>query len=131
MKKQKWNERVEGFAEQVKLVLQMLIGLTIVLLLAGKLALLAGTPSFWPDLCLWLRTTPVLEIVGAALGVSAAIELAYMLYTPGPDEAVEPLIAGIAAAILILISREEHWSYERILLLMVLILSLALLFWVR
>jgi hypothetical protein len=34
---------------------------------------------------------------------SAAIDLAYMLFTPGPDEALQPVIIGIAAAVLILV----------------------------
>ena len=42
-----------------------------------------------------------LEIIGNALIYSTAIELAYTLFTDGPDEAVAPLITGVAAAILI------------------------------
>jgi hypothetical protein len=36
--------------------------------------------------------------------VSTAIELGYMLFTSGPDEAVEPLILGIAGAALLVLS---------------------------
>ena len=36
-----------------------------------------------------------------ALEYSAGIELAYTLFTEGPDEAVEPVIMGLAAAMLL------------------------------
>jgi hypothetical protein len=40
--------------------------------------------------------------------MSAALDLAYMLFTEGPDEAVQPLIVGIAAAVLISVSEFKH-----------------------
>src|SRR5215207_10074556 len=38
--------------------------------------------------------------IGGLLGVSAAVELAFMLLTEGPDEAVDPLLLSISAAAL-------------------------------
>ena len=35
--------------------------------------------------------------------------MAFMLFTPGPDEAVEPIIVGLAATILILASQFKEW----------------------
>ena len=45
-----------------------------------------------------------LTIVGFALAISTAFELAYTLFTDGPDEAVNPVITSIAVGILLLIS---------------------------
>ena len=33
--------------------------------------------------------------------VSTGVDLAYMLFTPGPDEALDPVMTGLAAAILL------------------------------
>ncbi len=51
-----------------------------------------------------LTDVSILTIVGVALAISTAFELAYTLFTDGPDEAVNPVITGIAAGILLLIS---------------------------
>ncbi len=45
-----------------------------------------------------------LRIVSYGLGISAGIEMAYMLFTPGPDEAVEPVILGLASTLLYVLS---------------------------
>jgi hypothetical protein len=73
--------------------------------------------------------------------MSAALDLAYMLFTEGPDEAVQPLIVGIAAAVLISVSEFKHlvakeefdlyhlfWLAAGILLL---IAAIAALFYIR
>ncbi|MEV0006319.1 hypothetical protein AB0H28_29120 [Micromonospora sp. NPDC050980] len=39
--------------------------------------------------------------IGLTLGVAAAVELAYTLFTHGADEAVDPVMLGIAAALLL------------------------------
>jgi hypothetical protein len=72
-----------------------------------------------------------LTIVGYALQFSAGTELAYMLFTPGPDEAIEPLIFGLAATALIEISDGNNETYKSALLLLVLVASVGFLFWVR
>jgi hypothetical protein len=45
-----------------------------------------------------------LVIISVSLAVAASLELAYTLFTPGPDEAVDPLILGISAVFLYLAS---------------------------
>ena len=45
-----------------------------------------------------------LGIVALALAYSTAIELAYTLFTDQLDEAVQPLIVGVAAAIVLVVS---------------------------
>jgi hypothetical protein len=55
----------------------------------------------------FLVTLPTLELVGIALAYSSGFELAYTLFTAGPDEAVEPVIMGLAAAMLLGFSKLE------------------------
>ena len=40
------------------------------------------------------------KVLSYGLGISAGIEMAYMLFTEGPDEAVEPIILGLSAIML-------------------------------
>ncbi|WP_165190108.1 hypothetical protein [Caulobacter soli] len=101
--------------ELAKDLVQAGIGVAIVVLLLAKVGFAfvvegeACTAAAWPRigwLAGWLVETSPLKIVGEALAFSAAIELAYMLFTPKPDEAVQPLILGVAAAALIAASQE-------------------------
>jgi hypothetical protein len=39
--------------------------------------------------------------IAVALAASAVIELAYTLFTPRPDEALDPLMLGLSAAMLV------------------------------
>jgi hypothetical protein len=107
----------KSHARDIKVILQMLVGGILALLIILKfihhffvLHLLIGqVTGFWSYPIAFLHTfvysVPTLDIVAFALAYAAAFELAYTLFTPGPDEAVEPLITGLAAVILFLISR--------------------------
>jgi hypothetical protein len=77
----------------VKIALQMAIAVVAVVLL-WRLAI--------PDIAgFQLPNEQVtLELIGEALALAAAIELAYTLFTDGPDEAVDPLMLGLAAFML-------------------------------
>ncbi len=104
-------------ANTVKITIQMMIGIGLAILILIKL-------FYRPDLTadgsviqsiaafFYLPTLTTLEIVGRALAYSTAIELAYTLFTPGPDEAVEPLILGVAAAMLLSIGKIEGFNLE-------------------
>ena len=48
--------------------------------------------------------------VGFALGLAAVVELAYTLFTDGPDEALNPVMLGVAAALLIQLGRVETFK---------------------
>jgi hypothetical protein len=121
----KWEPR----AKYWKTLLQMIIGLLIPFFLAVKLFLLIRPSSL--DRLNELAQAPILEIVGIALLVSTALDLAYMLFTPGPDEAVEPVITGLAATLLIFISQETDWSYQRAGVVVSLVAGIGFMFWVR
>jgi hypothetical protein len=122
----KWGDT----AETCKIVLQMFIGFDIVILLGVKL-FLQITQAHGPAILRPLGSIHTLTIVGYALQFSAGIELAYMLFTPGPDEAIEPLIFGLAATALTVISDGNNAIYKSALLVLVLVASVGFLFWVR
>jgi len=88
----------EPVAKTIKISIQMIIGFLLVSLLTSKFgfnAFQCGYPS-WLVYLKSIHSLPVLEIVSTALAYSTGIELAYMLFTPGPDEAIEPLISPVA-----------------------------------
>lgn len=63
------------------------------------------------DLLSKARNLDVFDFVGKALGLSAGIELAYMLFTDGPDEAISPLIMAVASGAFFSISNipDGNW----------------------
>ncbi|MFZ1807871.1 MAG: hypothetical protein WAU36_11635 [Cyclobacteriaceae bacterium] len=77
----------------------------------------------------FLSQRNVLEIVGEGLALSASIELIYMLFTEGLDEAVDPLIIGTASGILILLSQDN--VSENSVSILILAVVLAVLFAVQ
>jgi len=124
-------EKYRPIASLWKVRIQMLIGISIPVLLFARLAL-----HFFPqpDQVLaigFLSSEHPLHIVGFALAVSAGIELAYMLFTPGPDEAIEPLILGLAAAVLMLASEKDIARFEVATSVLVFTACIGFLFWVR
>ncbi|MBK9927390.1 MAG: hypothetical protein IPP66_19140 [Anaerolineales bacterium] len=96
-------------AEKVKNSLQLLIAVGIIIVLGSKL-LYHADRTFeldwitFPKYLIIILRLPALDLVAKALAYAAGIDLAYMLLTPGPDEAIEPLILGLASAILYSIS---------------------------
>jgi hypothetical protein len=93
-------DKVQPPAEVVKGLIQMGIGLgTLGVFLYQWANLRPGNSMNIADLAL--------TVVGGGLAVSAAVELAYTLFTRGPDEALDPLILGISSFVLINISRHD------------------------
>jgi hypothetical protein len=88
----------------VKFAMQMVIGTLIVAFVVFYIAYLI----FNSLVHIRLPELNFLAVVGEMLALSAAIDLGYMLFTPGIDEAVEPIIVGMAATILILVSRVKE-----------------------
>lgn len=72
-----------------------------------------------------------LVFVANALALSCGFQLAYMLVTKGPDEAVEPIMLGIASAILLILSDSSPsaWGQEKSLAILLLIISIPILYW--
>lgn len=83
-------------ARFLKAVIQMLIGALAVILLGAKM---------WDGRVWWSPMFPSAEnglaLIGAALAAATVVELAYTLFTDGPDEALDPLMLGISAFLII------------------------------
>ena len=93
-------DSAQPIAEGVKAIVQMIIGVSAVIVLMVLLCInWRENPSSLGD--------RALGTIGVALAFSAAVELAYTLFTDGPDEALDPLILGLSSFALIEISRSE------------------------
>lgn len=85
---------VEPHARNVKAVLQMMIGI-IAICVVGWHFLDARTYGTHQ------ATSLLIDGIGVGLAAAAVLELAYTLFTSGPDEALDPLMLALAAALLI------------------------------
>jgi hypothetical protein len=56
--------------------------------------------------------TVAFQIIADALAAATVIELAFTLFTPGPDEALDPVLLAIASALLFQLGRvsQFHWQ---------------------
>lgn len=116
----------EPYAGMIKVCLQMAVGIIVAALLFIRGLLYLNIDFHIP----YEPSENPLELVGKGLMISAGFELAYMLFTKGPDEAIEPVILGIAATTLIIASRES-FELNQALMILVLSVSIGLLFFVR
>jgi hypothetical protein len=144
----------EPRAAGVRVVLQMLIGVSLVVLIVASAILAIYNVIYAPkqadtDWLARLNTIlsadikspkdyfdvarrDLLSVIGYGLVMSAGIDLAYMLFTPDLDEAVNPLIVALSAGSIIILSQDkitENWFAP--LALIVMVVSIAVLFWVR
>src|SRR2546425_1014170 len=106
------NRRYKPFSRYIKVRMQMLIGLVLFALILVKIIHYSipsiPFPITFSTSIVHIINLQVLEIVAGALYLSTAIDLAYMLFTPALDEAVEPLISGLAATILLTLSKTQE-----------------------
>jgi hypothetical protein len=118
-------------AYTIKVALQMVIGLCTVIALGWALtAIFIGQYHHVQHLYMDAAHTSIL-VITAGLAAAAAVELAYTLFTPGPDEAVDPLMLGLAAGILLLVTRDRipvGWQFFGII---VGVIALGTLFYIR
>ncbi|OAG73495.1 hypothetical protein A0J51_00963 [Gluconobacter japonicus] len=75
----------------------------------------------------WFLSQNTLSIIGDGLALSAGVDLAYMLFTPGPDEVIAPLLTALSATIVLIISNDEKLDLNLIIGVFVLILGMILL----
>ena len=85
----------------------MIVGVALSLLLVIKLIAWGLNLNSTNVIIRFVTDNNVLDIIGEGLAVSAGVELIYMLFTDGPDEAVQPLIYGVASIILIILSQRN------------------------
>lgn len=91
-----------GWAHGIKVFLQMVVGIAAVIDIGMHFVHSILTDTNWAPLAPDVTTS--VHIIADALAVAAAIELAYALYTPGPDEALDPLMLGLSSGLLLLIT---------------------------
>lgn len=98
-------------AESIRITIQMGIGaiLGIIVVVDGILFLCS---SFSNPSAQWLANQNPLNIIAYGLFFSTGVDLAYMLFTPGPDEAIDPVMTGLAAAILLGIGHTDFSQIE-------------------
>lgn len=92
---------VELHARNVKAILQTMIGIAAVCVVGWRFLDVPIDNTHQ-------ATTLLIDGIGVGLAAAAALELAYTLFTPGPDEALDPLMLAVAAALLIQIARIEQ-----------------------
>jgi hypothetical protein len=85
---------VEDHARNVKAVLQMIIGVVAVCVVGWHFLEV-------PIHSTHQATSLLIDGIGVGLAAAAVLELAYTLFTSGPDEALDPLMLAVAAALLI------------------------------
>jgi hypothetical protein len=109
----KFLETVQDWAQLVKTFLQYIIGVTIVALLLVQVLTLALNNELHLAY-LEQEASNLLKIVAVGLIISTVIELAYMLFTNGPDEAIDPIITAVAAVLLIRLPSPTLSSHKNI-----------------
>lgn len=131
-------QRYERRAETTKIRLQMAIGVGVtVLVLARFFYGLDWVHYPWlQHIGEWLHVRRMAElgplgIVGRGLAYSSAVELAYTLFTPGPDEAIDPVLMGLAAAMLMSFSQIEAVDFPRAAGVVLYVIALAGLFAIK
>ncbi|WP_336759039.1 hypothetical protein [Aeromonas hydrophila] len=132
----KLYEYAKPKVEVVRVLLQFSVGLFIFYTILLKIFQFADVKFEYLFLSEKLYDKAFLSIIGGSLLVSSAIELGYMLFTPGPDEAIDPLILSITASALIALSEVEATLFGSPYLMDAVIialfsLSLTLLFYLR
>ncbi|EPZ1177649.1 hypothetical protein ACXKL1_003467 [Klebsiella oxytoca] len=123
-------------ANRIQFFCQRLIfaALTIFLLVKGGVEIIDTLhPEFLSDhqFLTHIKKIKTLSYVAKALAVSCGFQLAFMLITKGPDEAVEPIMLGIASVILLMLSviDPEKWSVHNSISVTLLIICIAGLFY--
>ncbi len=127
---------VSPLAQATKVIIQMAIGIIIVIYVGSSAMdfLLLRSLNRQADY-FQSELGQLLGIIGYGLVISAAIDLAYMLFTKELDEAVDPLIVALSAGAILLLSEGERpdsqavWAAPAAIILMV--ASIATLFWVK
>ncbi len=113
-------------AHWIKAVLQMIIGAAAALATTG-----------WAIWRLFVGddidkiSKGLFSYIGFALAAAAAVELAYTLYTHGADEALDPLMLGLSAALLVQLGQVEMFDWHDALAALLYVSALAALFATR
>jgi hypothetical protein len=71
------------------------------------------------------------QIIASALAAATVIELAFTLFTPGPDEALDPVLLAIASALLFQLGKVDQFHWQDGLAVVLYGMALGALFVVR
>lgn len=114
-------------AKLLKAGIQMLIG---VLAVARLSAYMWHRHAWWGPR--FTSADASLALIGRALAAATVVELAYTLFTDGPDEVLDPLMLGISAFLIIELGETgTHIAWGTGLGLLLTAITLSLLFAVR
>jgi hypothetical protein len=114
----------------VKALIQMLIGLATVSLLGWRIYRDIRHGSLGALLSVKTRGE-LFDLVGYALAAAAVVELAHTLYTHGPDEALDPLMLAISAALLLQLGKVEVFDWRQGIAALLYVAALGGLFVIR
>lgn len=125
----------ESSAERIQFFCQKLVfvSLTSFLMFKGVVEVIDTFSPFDMSTDLFfhhIKEIKTLSYVANALAISCGLQLAFMLITNGPDEAIEPIMLGIASVILLMLSAIDAkvWSIHNSISVVLLILCIAGLF---
>ncbi len=113
-------------ASWLKVFLQMLVGIAAVIIIV--ISLVNDMRSGMSAESVARHT---LAIIAASLAVAASLELAYTLFTDGPDEVIDPLMMGVSATLLFLVSTLTALTWTAGVAIVLFASTLALLFAIR
>jgi hypothetical protein len=115
-------------AKLLKAVIQMFIGG----LAVARLGAYMWHRHSWHWNPLFTGADDSLALIGRALAAATVVELAYTLFTDGPDEVLDPLMLGISAFLIIELGKTgTHIAWGTGLGLLLTAITLALLFAIR
>jgi len=113
-------------AKGLKVLLQMIVGVVgVIVVLVAVLRDGLGSATALD------ASRHALVLISVSLAVAASLELAYTLFTPGPDEAVDPLILGISSIFLYLASTQTDLNWTGGVSVVLFAITLGILFAVR
>jgi hypothetical protein len=98
-------------ARYFKAIIQMAIGAVAAAIVVGMgifLALPPGHAHTGKNI-----QTHVFTTIGVALAIAAGVELAYTLFTHGPDEALDPLMLGLSAALILQLAKVDGFDLKQ------------------
>jgi uncharacterized membrane protein len=133
---------VQRMARKIKAVLQMAIGLYALGWLAWAFYLSSriqncappsnAVPAVSQQLCYFIPSASIIfQVIADALAAATAVQLVFTLFTPGPDEALDPALLALAAALLLQLGKVEKFNLEEGAAIVLYSVALGILFLVR
>ena len=114
--KSPYESDIVDHVKRIKSIIQFLIGISLIIILTLKgtvelfetIGIVKFLKNEFTDHLLAINT---FSYVAKALAISAGIELGYMLFTDGPDEAIEPLMLGVTSAAFFTLAEDAKGSW--------------------